>query len=97
MSSKAQLLKELDDLVAQAEKQVRMFKSSRDLLYINLSQTYLWWAKANKVKGLLDSLYKQHNLKTNATDGEEKFTRVLRLVWRLDWADTSKSLLQPLE
>jgi hypothetical protein len=54
----------------------------------------LWWVKASKVKDLLEEQYKQHNIGGHNVVGEEKFTRLLRLTWQLDWADESRATLQ---
>jgi hypothetical protein len=63
-------------------------------LYKGLAWVYLWWVKASKVKGFLDEQYKQHNIGGHSVVGEEKFTRLLRLTWQLDWADDTKATLQ---
>ena len=94
MSVKARLIKQLDNLVASAEEQTRLHISSRQKLYEALVATYLWWREANAVDGFLEEQYENHNIRARERDGEEKFTRVLRLVWRMDWNDTTPATLQ---
>lgn len=94
MDAKARLLKQLDSLVASAEEQTRLHVSSRQKLYDALVCTYLWWREARVFDGFLEEQYESHNIRARERDGEEKFTRVLRLVWRMDWSDTTPATLQ---
>ena len=56
------LQKELNELKNLADEQMHAYQSQRALLYKGLAMVYLWWAKANKEKGLLEKLYKQNNI-----------------------------------
>jgi hypothetical protein len=94
MLAKQQLLKELDELVELAEEQTRLHVSSRQCLYKGLAGVYLWWRQATQIDGFLNEQYELHNITAREKDGEEKFTRVLRLVWRMDWAAPSAAQLQ---
>jgi len=42
----------------------------------------------------LEEQYTQHNIGGHSVAGEEKFTRLLRLTWKLDWNDESRATLQ---
>jgi D-ribose pyranose/furanose isomerase RbsD len=63
-------------------------------LYVGLAWVYLWWVRASKVDGFLEEQYAKFKITGRNTEGEEKFTQILRLTWRLDWADESKATLQ---
>jgi hypothetical protein len=62
-------------------------------LYEGFASVYLWWLKAKEVDGFLEEQYQLHKIGGKEHE-QEKFTRVLRLTWRLDWADESKAKLQ---
>ena len=94
MTTKTELLKELDALKILAEEQTRMFMRSKDYLYKALAQLYLWWRRANAVKGFLDELYEKYNLKTKSQEGKETYTRLLRMIWCMDWGTPSAANLQ---
>ena len=94
MTTKKELLAELDALKVLAEEQTRMFMRSRDYLYEALAKLYLWWRRADSVKGFLDDLYKKHELITKPQDGQENYTRLLRMVWCMDWGTPSAANLQ---
>jgi hypothetical protein len=94
MTVKQALIKELEQLVNLAVEQDYHYKRGRDFLYKGLAGVYLWWVKAKEVSGFLDEQYKLHNIVGRNVEKEEKFTRVLRLVWRMDWANESKAKLQ---
>lgn len=93
MSTKQTLIKELDQIVELTTKQNYHYVRGRSYLYEGFATVYLWWLKAKEVKGFLDEQYKLHNIGGKEHE-QEKFTRVLRLTWRLDWADESKAKLQ---
>lgn len=93
MTSKQVLIKELDDIVQLTTKQNYHYVRGRAYLYEGFASVYLWWLKAKELDGFLDEQYQLNNI--GGKDHEqEKFTRVLRLTWRLDWADESKAKLQ---
>jgi len=94
MPSKEKLIKDLEALVENALAQDYHYQRGRDYLYKGLAGVYLWWLEARKIDGFLEELYAKHSIVGRRTDGEESFTRVLRLVWRLDWADNTKAKLQ---
>jgi len=89
----AQLVKELDKIVELTTKQNYHYARGREYLYEGFASVYLWWLKAKEVEGFLDEQYKLHNIGGQSHE-QEKFTRVLRLTWRLDWADESRAKLQ---
>lgn len=93
MTDKKVLIKELDEIVELTTKQNYHHVRARGYLYEGFATVYLWWLKAKKVNGFLDEQYKLHNIGGKEHE-QEKFTRVLRLTWRLDWADESKAKLQ---
>ena len=94
MSTKQELLSELDSLVQLATEQTEYYKRSNEYLYKGLAGVYLWWRRAKDVAGFLEEQYTLHDILTRNYGGEEKFTQVLRLVWRLDWSGPSKANLQ---
>lgn len=94
MKSKQELLSELDSLVQLATEQTEFYKRSNEYLYKGLAGVYLWWLRAREVEGFLTEQYAMHDILSRSYGGEEKFTQVLRLVWRLDWSGPSKANLQ---
>ena len=94
MAEKTELLHELDSLLKLADLQSRFHKRSRVMLYEGLVRTYLWWREARNVAGFLDEQYEKNKIKGRDGQGEENFTRLLRLIWRLDWTDSSPATLQ---
>lgn len=94
MQIKQELLSELDKIVAHTAEQTIFRRRSNEYLYKGLAWVYLWWLRASKIDGFLDEQYTKFNIGGRSNDGEEKFTRLLRLTWRLDWADESKATLQ---
>ena len=94
MTTKQALLKELEKIFEHTTQQTIFHRRSNEYLYKGLAWVYLWWVKASKVKGLLEEQYTLHNIGGHNVVGEEKFTRLLRLTWQLDWADESRATLQ---
>lgn len=94
MTTKQVLIKELEEIFEHTTQQTVFRNRSNEYLYKGLAWVYLWWVKAGKVKGFLEEQYKQHNIGGHTVVGEEKFTRLLRLTWQLDWADDTKATLQ---
>lgn len=93
MTNKQALIKELDEIVELTTKQNYHYVRARGYLYEGFAAVYLWWLKAKEIDGFLEEQYKLHNIGGKEHE-QEKFTRVLRLTWRLDWADESKAKLQ---
>ena len=93
MKSKQALVKELEKIVEHTTEQNIWHKRSKQYLYSGLAWVYLWWREAKQVDGLLDELYEKNNIRGQESE-DEKFTRLIRLTWRLDWADDSKATLQ---
>lgn len=93
MTNKQALVKELDEIVELTTKQNEHYVRSRQYLYEGFASVYLWWLKAKQVDGFLEEQYKLRNIGGKEHE-QEKFTRVLRLTWRMDWADESKAKLQ---
>ena len=94
MGTKQELIKELDEILKLTTEQNFHYQRGVQYLYDGLAWVYVWWTKASKEKGLLEELYAANNIVGKAAENEEKFTRILRLTWRLDWADSSKAKLQ---
>jgi len=93
MTNKQALVKELDEIVELTTKQNYHYVRGRKYLYEGFAAVYLWWLKAKAVEGFLEEQYQLHKIGGREHE-QEKFTRVLRLTWRLDWADESKAKLQ---
>ena len=94
MTNKQALVKELEKIFEHTAEQTAIRMRSNEYLYKGLAWVYLWWVRASKEKGFLDEQYKQHNIGGHSVAGEEKFTRLLRLTWKLDWNDESRATLQ---
>lgn len=94
MTTKQALVKELEKIFEHTSQQTIFHKRSNEYLYKGLALVYLWWVKASKEKDFLDEQYTLHHIGGHNVAGEEKFTRLLRLTWQLDWGDDTKSHLQ---
>lgn len=90
MATKKQLQEILDRLIGDADEQTQLFESSTQKLYKTLGDVYLWWRDARKYDGYLEDLYAKRNLVQRGQ--EEKFTRLVSLVWQIDWR-----VLAPIE
>ena len=79
------LQKELNELKNLADEQMHAYQSHRALLYKGLAMVYLWWAKANKEKGLLEKLYKQNNIQYKKDiKANINFSPLLQYLWGMD-------------
>lgn len=83
MSTKVELKKLLDKLIGDADDQIQLYESSTQKLYRTLGEAYLWWREARTFDGFLEGLYHERNLVQKGDD--EKFTRLVRLIWQIDW------------
>ena len=92
MATKSQLISSLESLISKADEQEQIFQSSRAKLYLLLGETYAWWREASRIEGFLESLYEQHNIKKRGK--EEKFTQILRLIWKKEWNGKDGATLQ---
>ena len=93
MTNKQVLIKELEEIVELTTKQNYHYVRGRAYLYEGFASVYLWWLKAKELDGFLEEQYQLHNI--GSMEGkQEKFYRVLRLAWRLDWTDESRAKLQ---
>jgi hypothetical protein len=82
----------LERLIGKADEQTQLFESSIQTLYLNLAEVYLWWREARKHDGFLEKLYSERNLIQRGS--EEKFTRLVSLVWQIDWSGHEAPKLQ---
>jgi hypothetical protein len=92
MSTKAELKEVLERLIGQADQQIQLYESSIQTLYLTLGEVYLWWREARRIEGFLDDLYSAHRLVQRG--GEENFTRLVRLIWQMDWSGPEAPKLQ---
>jgi len=92
MATQKELRLKLDRLIGDADEQTQLYESSIQRLYITLGDVYLWWREARKYDGFLEELYAKQNLVQRGE--EENFTRLVRLVWQLDWQGNTAPKLQ---
>lgn len=92
MGTKAELEKALVRLIGDADEQTQLYESSTQRLYKTLGEVYLWWRDAKKYEGFLEDLYAKRNLVQRGQ--EEKFTRLVSLVWQIDWSGHEAPKLQ---
>ena len=93
--------KRLAELQDAADAQTQAYESSRDKLYQNIVDTYLWWRDASADGKYLNGLYKDAGIRTRARGGNQpNFYPLVRLVWNIDISkkastvsDWAKSLL----
>jgi hypothetical protein len=75
----------LAELQSAADAQTQAYESSRDKLYQNMVDTYLWWREASKDSKYLNGLYKAEGIRTRARGGNApNFYPLVRLVWNID-------------
>ena len=60
---------ELTNLKTSAAEQSEHYQSSKDLLYLTLVDSYLWWRQATEQNGYLDSLYEEAKIKASRGSG----------------------------
>ncbi len=94
MKDKQELLDELKKLKEVAEQGSAAYQRSKDFLYKGLVGTYLWWLEAKKIDGFLEEVYQENGLAVNEGDKGEKFTRIVRVIWNLDWTAKNAPKLQ---
>jgi hypothetical protein len=92
VTTKDSLKKSLDRLIGQADQQIQLYESSIQTLYLTLGEVYLWWREARKIEGFLDELYSAQGLVQRGR--EENFTRLVRLIWQMDWSGPEAPKLQ---
>jgi hypothetical protein len=92
MASKSELKKVLESLIAEADEITQLYEMGQQRLYLNLGSVYLWWREAKKVDGFLEELYDSRKLVSRG--GEENFTKLVRLVWQMDWSGRQAPKLQ---
>lgn len=92
MTTKESLKKSLDRLIGQADQQIQLYESSIQTLYLTLGEVYLWWREARRIEGFLDELYSAQGLVQRGS--EENFTRLVRLIWQMDWSGPEAPKLQ---
>lgn len=80
-----ELNKRLEELQDAADAQTQAYESSRDKLYQNMVDVYLWWREASTDAKYLSSLYKDAGIRTRARGGNQpNFYPLVRLVWNID-------------
>ena len=80
-----ELNKRLEELQDAADAQTQAYESSRDKLYQNMVDVYLWWREASTDAQYLNSLYKDAGIRTRARGGNQpNFYPLVRLVWNID-------------
>ncbi len=82
----------LEKLIGDADEQTQLYESSIQRLYKTLGEVYLWWREAKKFEGFLEDLYAKHGLVQRGKD--EKFTRLVSLVWQMGWSGHEAPKLQ---
>ncbi len=80
-----ELNQKLAELQSAADAQTQAYESSRDKLYQNIVDTYLWWREASKDSKYLNELYKAEGIRFRARGGNApNFYPLVRLVWNID-------------
>ena len=82
----------LEQLICDADDQTQLYESSIQALYRNLGAAYLWWREARTYEGFLEELYAERYLVQRGD--EEKFTRLVRLIWQMEWTGNDAPKLQ---
>lgn len=80
-----ELNQRLEALQDAADAQTQAYESSRDKLYQNIVDAYLWWRDASADNRYLNSLYKEAGIRTRARGGNApNFYPLVRLIWNID-------------
>jgi len=75
----------LAQLKAAAQQQSASHAASRQQLYDNFVDAYLWWRDAGQQKGYLDKAFKNAGIQTRKRAGNApNFYALIRLVWDID-------------
>lgn len=95
LTTKSELIAELESLRKLADEQSHHYKSARKLLYEGLSRVYLLWSDASKVEGMLESLYKEHGIQYKREIlADVNFSPLLRYLWDMDGTINSNTIDQ---
>lgn len=79
------LNQQLQQLQNAAQAQTTTYDTSRQQLYENFVDTYLWWRDAEQKKGYLSSVLKSAGIKTRTRGiNAPNFYAVIRLVWNIN-------------
>ena len=80
-----ELNQRLEALQNAADAQTQAYESSRDKLYQNIVDAYLWWRDASADSRYVNSLYKEAGIRTRARGGNQpNFYPLVRLIWNID-------------
>jgi hypothetical protein len=80
-----ELNQRLERLKDAASEQTQSYESSRDKLYQNIVDAYIWWQDASKDSKYLTSLYKEAGIRTRTRGGNQpNFYPLVRLIWNID-------------
>lgn len=75
----------LEQLKSAAEAQTQTHAASRQQLYENFVDTYLWWREAEQKKDYLQKTFKAAGIQTRKRNtNAPNFYPVIRLVWNID-------------
>ena len=90
--NKTVLVKELATLQKESKLVAIAVKASSEKERLHMSIAYLWWRKANNVKGLLKELYKKNGIETRCVKNKINFRPLLRLLSQCEISDTDLDL-----
>lgn len=81
MTSVNDLDTRLEELRGNAEQQNRVYKSSKQLLYGMLVDTYLWWREARNKQGYIEARFAERKIRDNKKNSNvPNFNPILKLV-----------------
>ena len=81
MTSVNDLDTRLEELRGNAEQKNRVYKSSKQLLYGMLVDTYLWWREARNKQGYIEARFAERKIRDNKKNSNvPNFNPILKLV-----------------
>ncbi|WP_294619204.1 hypothetical protein [uncultured Roseovarius sp.] len=85
MTNNNDLDRQLQQLEAAAQSQTAAYESSRNQLYQNIVDAYLWWRAAEQQGDYLKQLYDERGIRTRRKPSNQpNFYPLVRMIWQMD-------------
>lgn len=85
MANPSELNAQLEQLETAAQSQTAAYESSRNQLYQNIVDAYLWWRDADQQGDYLKQLYDERGIRTRRKPSNQpNFYPLVRMIWQMD-------------
>jgi hypothetical protein len=88
----SQLDKQLEKIQKGLAESSQLYKSSKQKLYENLADAYLWWRKAVRKKGYLEKLYANRKIGSQDRGLEPNFHQLVRLIFGMQQGEQAAQI-----